>query len=373
MAQLPVRDEPSSLPSHALARLLGGEGRIARWARRALAALAVAAGLAALPRLHESLLPPHVVRKDFLQEYLLARAVAEGMDPYLPIAALAERYAGVSWGTAFSHPTPHPPPLGLLLLPLAWLDYPTAAAAWLAVELVALVAAVYAVALAQGRRLTLGAAMALALALVAWDPVYTDLVLGQLNILVLLLLAGGWLAWRAGRSAPVGVLLGLSLLVKPLAWPALPLFALWRAWRVVGAAAATALAGLTAAAVVVGVGPVASYLTEVLPTVSDAYRAYDRNISLWAVGWRLFDGTGSAVLVGVAAPPLVEAEALARLVSAALPIGALLAACLIARRERDRERSFALMVCLSVLVNPIAWSHYLVLTLLPLATVLARL
>jgi hypothetical protein len=40
------------------------------------------------------LLPPDVYSKDFLQEYLIARAVRNGVNPYLNLSDLAARYMG---------------------------------------------------------------------------------------------------------------------------------------------------------------------------------------------------------------------------------------------------------------------------------------
>jgi hypothetical protein len=44
-----------------------------------------------------------------------------------------------------------------------------------------------------------------------------------------------------------------------------------------------------------------------------------------------------------------------------------------AQRARDFDVAFALLLCVSWLVNPVAWSHYLAMALLPLAVVLRYL
>jgi hypothetical protein len=87
------------------------------WLVRALL-LAVAAFLAlgGLAHIAQRLLPEEIHYKDVLPMSLLARAVATGTDPLLPLPALAERFASHLPPPAFKHPTPHPPTLGLLLL-----------------------------------------------------------------------------------------------------------------------------------------------------------------------------------------------------------------------------------------------------------------
>src|ERR1700716_621502 len=80
-------------------------------------------------------------QKDFGQEYLLARAIRDGVDPYLPIQTLGARYVDVTGYFDRQHPPPRPPTVGLLALPLGLLSYSTAARVWFAFELVCLVAA----------------------------------------------------------------------------------------------------------------------------------------------------------------------------------------------------------------------------------------
>lgn len=55
--------------------------------------------------------------------------------PYLPLSELAARVLGLLPVPLMPHPTPHPPPVGLLSLLLGLLDYIPAAVVWLAFEL----------------------------------------------------------------------------------------------------------------------------------------------------------------------------------------------------------------------------------------------
>lgn len=96
-------------------------------------------------------------------------------------------------------------------------------------------------------------------------PAVTTLVIGQVNLLLLLGIAGGALALEAGRKHRSGVAFGLPALVK--LFPAFT--GAWllrrRAWRAIAAATATGLGGLGVGLLVFGVEPSVTYLTAVLP------------------------------------------------------------------------------------------------------------
>ncbi len=355
---------------HILGRLVYSQSPAARWLRWGVVALAIAVGLAALKLPLESLLPEHAFRKDFLQEYLLVKAIADGVDPYLPTAVLAERYLGALPRAVFPHPTPHPPPVGLLLLPLALFNYSTAAAVWFGLELVCLLVSVCVLGRALETRLSTWATLGIAAALLAWYPFSFELAFGQLMIPMLAVLSGAWLALRTGRSALGGALVGLAILLKPVPWPLLLLFVLRRDWRALAGAVSVLAGGYLAAGCVVGLGTLEYYFSTVLPLVSRSYRADPWSFSVWSLGWRVFDGTGSKVIIGLEAPPLVRSALAAQVVSVALPCLVLLAACLAVRRQRTLDVSFGVMISVSILTAPISWSHYLVLAVIPAAYVI---
>ncbi|MBI4491279.1 MAG: DUF2029 domain-containing protein [Chloroflexi bacterium] len=360
---------------HPLGRLVCSPSRPARLLRLAVVVVGVGLGLASLAQTLVYLQPPYVYIRDFLQEYLLARAIADGTDPYLPVQALAERYvsdlalASELPVAVFPHPTPHPPTVGILFLPAALLDHRLAAMLWFGLELALLAAVVYLLVRPAGAWLSLWGILALATALLGWHPVWMELLVGQLMLLILLVLAGARLALLSGRQVLGGVLLGFAMLVKPVTWPLLLLFALRRNWRVLGASVSTIVLGYVVALVAIGLGPIARYFTQVLPAVANTYQERPLNQSLWTFGWRLFEGTTwTKFLGGGTWPPPVESELAARVVSVAVPALALLIACLAVRR-RGLDASLAIMACLSIVINPIAWEHYFVLAIIPAAQV----
>ena len=82
-----------------------------------------------------SLLGQNIYKKDFMQEYLLAKATMAGIDPYSPFEDLARQFLGSLPTMIFPHPIPHPPPDAVLSLPLAFLTYEQAAWTWYIVEI----------------------------------------------------------------------------------------------------------------------------------------------------------------------------------------------------------------------------------------------
>jgi hypothetical protein len=324
-------------------------------------------GLSVVLRITITLQPPDVYGKDFLQEYVLARALVQGEDPYVDLDVLAERLLGQTPSRLSGHPTPHPPTLGALLLPLAFVDYPTAVILWFGFEALAILGSLLVIA----RGLGLGRLWLLpifAVALVCWYPLRLELALGQLMVPLLLLLSASWWAWRSARSTTAGALLGLAILVKVMPWPLLVIFLVKRDWRAVGAAAAVVVAGYLSCLLAFGLPVLMSYLAS-LPEVAGLYRAHSANVSLLSLPWRLFEGTGSPVLPGLVAEPLLRSAVLATALSWLVPGAVMVAVCLAAWKSRSRDTLFAAGVCLSLLLSPIAWEHYLVLVVLPVAIV----
>jgi hypothetical protein len=284
------------------------------------------------------------IYKDFGQEYVLARAIRDGVDPYQSVQKLGERYVTSEGYFDKLHPTPHPPTVGLLALPLSYLSYGDATRIWLLIELGCLVGFV---AMAVGRQ---PAAFLLvvtgALALVAWPPMTLELGLAQLTMPVLLLLLAAQRAMLNGQQRTGGVLIGLTLLVKPIAWPLLLFLAIRRQWLTPAAAMVVVAVGGLVSVLAIGIDHSVDYLTRVLPMMSLMFRTEPTNIALWTLGPRL-----------------------------GMPwLGYLLAATALAlaawwSRNRDLQPGLAMMIVASLLVSPITWDFYLVLALLPLAHV----
>jgi hypothetical protein len=289
--------------------------------------------------------------KDFGQEYLLARAIREGVDPYLPIEVLAERFVQATGYLAKVHPTPHPPTVGLLALPLGYLSYPDAVRTWFVFEVLCLVALLALLIVGAKLPLQVGLAPFLGLALVAWPPINLELGLGQLMVPLLLGLVGAQVALLCGRSALGGSLLGITLLIKPIAWPWLIVLAWRRDFRAIVATAGVTLVGGVATVIALGVESTSNYFFHVLPQMSSAFFAEPTNMSLWTVAPRLALSLPNAIL----------------------PAAVLLAATWIALRRKALGDALGLVTVASLLTSPLMWYFYLTLALLPMGQLVAAI
>ena len=334
--------------------------------RAILAGCWIVLGLFNIPKVLLWLSPSFIYQKDMICEYLVARAIASQTDPFLPIQVLAGRYLTGPAISTFDHPTPHPPTLALLSYPLVFLDYPTAATVWLVLEVISLVAAIYLLGRLAGFHLPVGWTLSITIMSLAWFPVLQELQRGQVGILLLLLLTGFYLSLRSNRFFVGGMLLGISILVKQIAWPVIILLLLRKRWNILLGAASVVLPGYLLMLQVIGFGSLARYFVEVLPQVSALYRNLIWNFSLWTIGFRLFGGT-----TGIISPPLVQLPSAAPIASVVVPAIALLVACYLTRTPFDLEWGIGVMLCLSTVVNPVAWPHYLVI-MLPIVALVTR-
>ena len=332
-------------------------------------------GLVSLYRRVGTFVPPDVYFKDLLQDYLLGKAVLDGVDPYVPMQELTGRYVGQVVQAVVAHPIPHPPPVGILFAPLALLDYPTAATIWLGLQIICIVASVYLLGRTAGVRLSALITLAIAASTLALPQFYEDLDYGQLMLVLLTLLVAARFALLSGRQMLGGTLVGLAVLVKLIPWPLVLLFLLRRDWRALAASAGTIVLGYAVAGWIIGPGTVGRYITGVAPVEAETYRAAMPNISVASLGWRLFEGTVSpgAGIYGVTAPPLVRSAPAALIVSVGLPALVLLAACLIVRRQRSLDVSLGVMICASILISPVSWAYYMLLASIPAAQVIGWL
>ncbi|MGH7902647.1 MAG: glycosyltransferase 87 family protein [Candidatus Dormibacteraceae bacterium] len=166
-------------------------------------------------------------------------------------------------------PYVHPPYYTFLIAPLGWLPYRSA---YLLAGLVnvALLAAVVAL-LVRGSNLKRVPAAAAAALAVGFYPAFVTLLQGQSDFVMMLPLAGAYLAWGRGRQGTAGSLAGLAM-VKPQLLLLLPvLFIARRAWR--------ALVAFVAVVAVLAAGSLAAFGTS---GVLD----YLGVIGPWAVGRR---------------------------------------------------------------------------------------
>lgn len=289
---------------------------------------------------------PDAVRvKDFIQPYLMSRAILEGINPYTPLPDLTWSYLRIEQSNPLPHATPHTPIAGLFCVPLGLLEYRTAALIWGALEIACLATCILMVGRAWKLGLERRVILILAL-LMAWPPVIEEIRWGQFGAILLLLATCALIALRQDSVLRAGLALGLMLALKLFAWPILLYLAMRRRWRAVAAAIVVTLAANLLAAIILGWGVVTDYYLRIGPEVAAFHRRNPLNISAW---------TWMPDPISIAAPAIML-------------IGGLWLAM-----RMDSEAAFCLLLIVSLFVSPVMWLHYATIALLPFAVVAARL
>lgn len=306
----------------------------------------------------------------------MARAVLARVNPYLPCTELAERFIGPLPNNIVLHPTPHPPPMAILSLPLGLLTYRQAAAIWFLIEFLCLLLSCYWLVLwfrktdGWPRLWQTGALISV---LLAWGPFMADLANGQIMIILMFLLIWSWQALLSGNKTQGGLLLGIAVALKLIAWPIVIFLALKRNWRTVGSALSVIVLTNLFAGIFMGFDNLANYYLTIGPLISQIHSAHGGNFSAWSIGPRLFSGTGSEILYFIEAPPLVYAPTMARFFSLVLPGFLLIIILILAFRMKNFNVAWGMLICLSILISPVAWLHYLTLVVMPAFIVISCL
>ena len=316
----------------------------------------------------ESFQAQALYRKDFIVDYLMAKAILAGVNPYLPIPDLIERWMGVN-DSAFLHANPHPPIVALLSLPLGLLSYRSAALTWLAFELACLAGSVTFLLQWWGARITLRCVSLMLAAALGWMPVVEELWLGQFSALLLVLLLAAWEALRRGEDWKAGAFTGLMLALKFSGGPICLYLLARRRWRAVAAAGGVFAAANLLPLLVLGSQPIREYYLEVGPQVAAIYRLHEENFSAWTIGQRLFQGSGLHVHV----QPLWHAPLLADVFTAVVPLTVLVVALAVSLRARTLDTAVGVLTAAGIWLQPVSWTHYLVLASVPLAIASKRI
>ena len=253
----------------------------------------------------------------------------------------------------------YPPPLAAAVTPLAALvptDYRLAAWAWVALGALIVATSVFSVARSLGlpervKSATGHGPWILLVAAICFPPVVSELVLGNVHLLLLGLLSAAWLGVRRGDRTGerwAGIAVGLATAVK--VFPALLI--LW--FLLTGrrrAAIWSAIGGLAAVIVtllITGIQPWLDYPAVLLNLSAPANTTDTLAPTVWLAS---FIGFSTArVVVTVAALGLLAWSAL----------------------RLETRRSFAVAVLLSLLIAPALYHHYLAISVLPFLLLLAE-
>jgi hypothetical protein len=334
-----------------------------RWLWLAIAGMI---GLWQLPTLLQVSWPPRDIVSDFYQDWASARNLLGGLPVYTRHSVTIPRYVGPVDPICLSNPVnAHPPTSVLLMLPVARLDYRPALLAWNLASLAMLGASLWIVKRELGVSVsTWSIVPALALLLLC-RPLLQQLIHGQLNLVLLLLLTGAWAADRRGRPGWAGALVGIAAAIKLFPAFLFLYFAMRRQWAAVlaGVLILTILTGLTVAVLVPET--YRTYLQDVLPQL-ETFRTSWFNASLVGFWTKLFNPATREEHV----EPLWRSAVVARagiLVSWLAVVAAVAWAARRAGSRVQRDHAFGAAVTGMLLLSPITWDHSFLLLLVPVA------
>jgi hypothetical protein len=308
---------------------------------------------------------------DFFQEWASAKNYFTGRPVYTGQKKSAKDYLNETVTDAEMpvKVNAHPPTSVLLALPFAALSYSDAFLVWNLVTLLALAVSMGIVVRQLTISYTAWSVLPTVVLLAFCNPFWQHINQGQINLMVLPLLTGIWAADRSGRPVWAGVFLGLATALKLFPGFLFVYYLLRGQWKVivVGVISLAAVTGLTVA--VLGVQTYQSYIYDVLPQVQE-FKDWWANISLIGFWNKLFNGLSGHVVPLWYSPLLANAGAF---VSCALVIGVLAWKVGQARSQTQQDLAFALATTAMLLVSPIAWDHYFLFLLVPLALIWAHL
>jgi len=301
---------------------------------------------------------------DFPAYYFGAVAARRGLDFYdLGRLDQLARQGG------YSYPLPpfvYPPPAVILFLPFTLVSVQAARWLWIGVDVAALGAAIFVIASSLGPRLPRWLWPCLPVVLTA--PLYYALGLVQISPLLLLLAALTWSAYRDGRPGWSGFWLGLSAVLRITPGFLILLFLARRDGRVVLSALLT-VASMTLLAGLLFPGAFEPFVRTVVLGDSFSLNPWFGNLSLAGLALRLFTPNNQFAAIAelpVGRPALGGLELAGILAIAALGW---------ASRGEGKPRfdlAYGLAIGILLLVEPLTWTHSLVLLLLPVLIYAAR-
>jgi hypothetical protein len=303
--------------------------------------------------------------RDFLQYYLISKAVISGINPYLPIDKLAQIFIGRF--PYFPHPAPCTPFIAILFIPFSQLNINQFGTMVFIFELILLLLIAYMLPILWNGKTSWQISTVAFIVLMAWYPVANDLLYGQLSILLAALLLVALVKLKKERKIYAGVLIGFTLAIKLITWPMVIYFIIKKDWRTVISSLFTAIGLNLFAAIIIGIDPFFYYYLNVSSQVFSIYKAVMHNVSLWTIGYRLFSGTGTNLLPNyISAPPLVYIPQIAFLFSGLLVITYLVWGLICASCSITVDSAFGILVCLILCLSPVTWPHYYVMLIIPL-------
>ncbi|MCS6865950.1 MAG: glycosyltransferase family 87 protein [Gemmataceae bacterium] len=334
--------------------------------------VAVVVGVWFGPRFILAFRPAENYYFDFLQEWLSARNYLAGTPVYAEQTQAMLRHTGVllkegmgmilSWNA-------HPPASVMIALPFGHLPYRDAHFLWNVVTFPLFLISIVIILWELKFPLSPWSLLPALSLLLLFHPLYLQLFLGQLNILLVFFITLAWWADRHDRIGWAGVAVGIAAGLKLYPAFLLAYFFCTRRWRGLATGVATFLAVNGLALAVFGIATFRTYIDVVVPSLQK-YQTSGWNISITAFWLRIFDPHPAQKIITWSTQP--EAARLliwlSRLVITAVVVWVAWRSYSVA----TRDRAFATAIVGMLLVSPITWSHYFILLLLPAALLWLR-
>jgi hypothetical protein len=362
---------------HILGKFIDSQNIVIKATRLALLLLLSFVSLVRLLNAISYLSGNQVYKKDFLQLYVLSRAVSERINPYMDMPALVSRYVGIS-SSLFPHATPYPPSVGIIFLPLSLFSYETAVVFWFVFEIACLIGSICLLLLPASNHFSINKIAVITIIVLLYWPIRDELQLANVNMVLLLILSGMRFAYYKEHKVVTGILFGLSLLIKQIFWPVIFIFILFREWKIIISTILTTIIGYLISGLVVGFDKLWMNIFKVIPAITNYYSRTPWNISLLSLSTRIFKGLGMSAdqpvqMSFLSAPPLINFPAGVFPFWFALELIILLVFYYFLRSIRNFDSLLGVSICISILLSPLVWAYYLVFLLIPIIYILTTL
>jgi hypothetical protein len=323
-------------------------------------------------------LPPLYRGFDFSAYYLAAKVVsrtprrnlydlpfyADGrmnLNTSAPLAS-AWQTAALHYHVPFAAPFIYPPFFAVLMKPLAYLSFDSAYTAWEILSVLLLGGAVMLSLKLGGIRISRKLGLMLGVGLFSYYPFGDGLFRGQIDCLILFLLAAGvWLLAKK-RTLLSALSFAAATLLKLTPVMAVPLLIFHRRWKWLAAYAVWMCSLLLISVYQAGWAMHRQFWRVVLPGISCG-SPVGQNSSLVAYVQQLFlREVPNGAWAPVSIPP--HACAVSRLVAFTV-YSLLLGRFYLRRRDGELVRDLVIMILLELAVSPITWWHHNTIALLP--------
>jgi hypothetical protein len=359
-----------ALAAAAATQLALGNTRLSR-REVTLSGIAVVLFVAGLLTERVLLLPARI---DFSAYYIAGHVVAENPPGRLynqvtfPDGRIVPLNSASEWkdvarrhGVESILPFVYTPFFAVLMRPLAYLSYSAAYGVWTAITVMLTVVSVWLGVRLSGWRLSVELAVILVVGVFSYHGFFEELLLGQADSLLLLLLTLG--VWLLRREQDWGSALcfAVATMIKITPVIAVPLLVMHRRWKWLAAYGCWMLGLVGFSVWQAGWAAHAQFLHEVVPSVSCGI-ATIANLSVVGFVQELFLGSTPKNLLQATLPPL--ACAVSKTV-ALVVLCAVMVRFYVYRRTESLELHVVLVILLSLVISPLTWLHHYVIALLP--------